>query len=646
MAAAIAAFALLALPSAASAHGMGLLVRPEARPSRTAIAKVRAAAVGVPASVDLRTDTVPPGDQGQVNSCAAWATAYTALGYWENRLGIQGGALAPMYTYSQVDGGSDNGSYITDNLDVATSQGVDNQADYSQGNYDWWDLPTASEQLNAQRWQLTGYQQLTIQESSSSTVTEESIEAALANGTPVVIGLPVYRNFQQLSSANGGYYAGISGPFEGLHAVTAVGYDGSGLLIENSWSTGWGDGGYATLSWAFVNTYVNEADAVGPLVYSGLLNTTRPSVSGSAYVGETLSAGTGSWNPAATSYGYQWERSTDGGTSWSSITGATSASYELTSADVGSKVRVSVLADDGSTQGTAHSPAVGPVLSGVPSNVVRPVISGAARVGQTLSATAGVWVPAGASLAYQWQRSTDGGDTWSPIAGATTSAYTLGRADVGNEVLVTVAASNTHGQSTAHSDLTETVLSAAPRNTGLPLVHGRARLGSVLSASTGVWDAPVSSYAYRWQRSPDGGFTWRYIAGATGSTYRLSAPDVGNVIRAEVTAANDSGSARAPSFMTGAILAGAGSPRATLAIGRPALAGGALRFAVTVVRGSGQVKAVATRGRVSVTLHRGGSGRRFVLSGRLGRGRWTISVRILAARGWSSSSYRFAVTVR
>src|SRR5262249_4443984 len=151
-AAAIAALALLTLPAASSAHGLGLVATPQASPSRSAVAAVRAAALGVPASVDLTAYAVPPGGQGRVTSAAAWSRGYTALGWWENRLGSPGGVLAPMYTYSQIVGGQNVGTSFADNLDIASQQGVDSQADYWQGNSDYWDTPTASEQTNAAHW--------------------------------------------------------------------------------------------------------------------------------------------------------------------------------------------------------------------------------------------------------------------------------------------------------------------------------------------------------------------------------------------------------------------------------------------------------------------------------------------------------------
>ena len=83
----------------------------------------------------------------------------------------------------------------------------------------------------------------------------------------------------------------------GYHAVTALGYDSTGVRIENQWSSGWGARGFATLSWSFVDQYVFQATSVGSLVPPAPAPgvSASPVVSGGAARGQTLtgSAGTG-----------------------------------------------------------------------------------------------------------------------------------------------------------------------------------------------------------------------------------------------------------------------------------------------------------------------------------------------------------------
>ena len=92
---------------------------------------------------------------------------------------------------------------------------------------------------------------------------------------------------------------------------------------------------------ALTDTEVAQWDA-GPEP----LNTVAPALSGTAQEGETLSATTGAWDSQSNgtiTYGYQWTRSDDNsGTNEADISGATSATYTLVSADVGKNVRCRV----------------------------------------------------------------------------------------------------------------------------------------------------------------------------------------------------------------------------------------------------------------------------------------------------------------
>ena len=67
--------------------------------------------------------------------------------------------------------------------------------------------------------------------------------------------------------------------------------------------------------------------AVGPVASGAPVNTSPPVISGTPRRGQVLTV-SAAWNPAGTSYAYQWQRSTDGVT-WTTI-GANASSYTLT----------------------------------------------------------------------------------------------------------------------------------------------------------------------------------------------------------------------------------------------------------------------------------------------------------------------------
>ncbi len=526
-------------------YAMGLTKTPSAEPSAAAMARVTASAQTLPASVDLTPDAMPVGDQGQVGSCAAWSTDYGALGYWENEQGIAGGGLEPMYTYSQVDCGVDEGSSIEGNLDIDKQQGIDTQSDYWQGNFDYSDQPTAAEKLNAVNWKLTNYNDLTLNDSTTGDTNQVSIETALAAGNPVVIGIPVYWSFEEITSADNGFYAGVQAndTFMGNHAIVALGYDSTGLRIENSWGTYWGANGYATLSWSFINQYVFDAVSVGPLVSGQPVTSAAPVLTGNAAQGQVLTVSKGTWSPAATASAYLWERAATGSSDWTTITGATGSTYTLGSSDVGDNVRAVLTASNGTGSGSAPSASVGPIANGAPVNSAAPSLTGTLRVGQTLTAAPGTWSPAG-SYSYQWQRSSNSGGTWTAISNATSSTYVEQTADANDTLRVAVKATDNVGSATAYSPASGTV-SGAPYNTVAPGITGTLRAGSTLTATAGAWSPAATSYSYQWQRSTDGGNTWASISGMTGTTYVLESSDVAAKVRIQVSATNANGQAYA-----------------------------------------------------------------------------------------------------
>jgi C1A family cysteine protease len=240
-------------------HGMGLIAPQGTTQSHTALPGIT---VGLPASVDLTRYAMPVGDQGQVGACASWASVYGAMGYWENRdRRVTPGGGEPMYVYSQISHGHDNGSTIEQPLAIAKTQGVDTRRDYVQGDFNFTSQPNTHERQSALHWKDSGYRNVTP--------TQANIESALASGKPVVVGIPVYYDFWTNQNINpSGVYPTL-GPgnrtFEGNHAIVALGYNPTGLVIENSWGTSWGRRGYATLRWSWVSQHVFQATIVGDL---------------------------------------------------------------------------------------------------------------------------------------------------------------------------------------------------------------------------------------------------------------------------------------------------------------------------------------------------------------------------------------------
>lgn len=93
------------------------------------------------------------------------------------------------------------------------------------------------------------------------------------------------------------------------------------------------------------------------------VNTAVPALSGTAKVGQTLTAAPGTWTSGSTpSYAYQWQESVDGST-WTNIDGATASTFTPTTAQAAEYVRTQVTATNSGGSTTSSSAATALVLS-------------------------------------------------------------------------------------------------------------------------------------------------------------------------------------------------------------------------------------------------------------------------------------------
>jgi hypothetical protein len=219
----------------------------------------------------------------------------------------------------------------------------------------------------------------------------------------------------------------------------------------------------------------SAATTIAPGVFT---SAPTPTIAGSAYVGATLKATTGTWAPTAT-LRYQWKR--DG----VSISGATASSYRLTSYDYGKKITVTV----GATR-TGYTKAV---RTSAPTATVRkpfttttaPKISGTAKMGFVLTAVPGTWSPT-PTYTYQWKRN------GVAVSGATGKTYALKSTDVGSTITVTV----TYKRS---GYFTRVVTSAATATVKVPITtrDGWFTVGVDIPAGTYYSDGGNSCYFER-----------------------------------------------------------------------------------------------------------------------------------------------------
>ena len=290
--------------------------------------------------------------------------------------------------------------------------------------------------------------------------------------------------------------------------------------------------------------------------------TGAPTISGTAQVGETLTADTSGIADTDglddATFSYQWV--SNNGTTDTDITGATGSTYTLVGADEGKTVKVRVsFTDDAENEETLTSAATAAVAAKANSPATgAPTISGTAQVGETLAAdTSGIADTDGlsnATFSYQWV--SNNGTTDTDITGATDSTYTLVSDDEGRTVKVKVSFTDDAGNpETLTSTATDTV-AAKPNSpaTGAPTISGTAQVGETLATDTsGIADTDgLENAAFSYQWVSNNGTTDTDITGATDSTYALVGSDEGKTVKVRVSFTDDTGN---PESLTSAATA-------------------------------------------------------------------------------------------
>lgn len=357
--------------------------------------------------------------------------------------------------------------------------------------------------------------------------------------SPGAWSAPVSLHYQWLNCASDGSdcYA-ISGATSSTYSPTS---DDIGDTIRVAvWAVGAGGTSYLSST----PTVVVTAAPVPTM-------SAEPAIAGTAAVGHTLTATSGSWTSLIplTGYSYQWQRCDTSGTACVTISGATVSTYTLTAADAGATMRVAVAAKNASGSSIPALSNPSSVVVGIPSSQASPTVSGTAAVGKSLSATRGSWNWNPTGYGYQWQRCSAAGHSCTTISGATNASYLVAAADAGQRLVVIVSATNLAGTGTSTSGLTATVV-ARPSVRHAPSIGGKAKVGRRLSARRGAWSGPPAQYRYHWLRCSRTGRACRTIPAAIHSTYHLSRRDAGHRLRLRVTAINAAGTATATSAAT------------------------------------------------------------------------------------------------
>ena len=303
------------------------------------------------------------------------------------------------------------------------------------------------------------------------------------------------------SAGNGGGGGGYVG---GLGSTATAGVD-----------CGAGGGGGAGSSWAANGSGASFSTTSSPaavtLTYFGFVGT-APSVT-TQPTSATVSAGSpvtftaaGSGNPTPA---VQWKVSTNGGSTYTNINGATSAAYTFnaSAAANGNKYEATFANSIGSVTTSPATLTVNtpPVVTTDPSDT---------EVTAGNSATFTAAATGSPAPTVQWQVSTDGGTTFTPILGATSPTYTFTPAATDNgsvyQAVFTNSAGSTNSTTATLTVDTLPVVTTQPANVTL-IVGSSASFTAVASGSP--------TPGVQWQESTNGGITFTNIPGANGNTY-------------------------------------------------------------------------------------------------------------------------------
>lgn len=245
------------------------------------------------------------------------------------------------------------------------------------------------------------------------------------------------------------------------------------------------------------------------VIASGTVTPGDPSLSGTAVVGSTLTTNTGTWTGTLT---LGWNRCTSPVTAVSStlpagctpISGETSGTYVVRSADIGTFIVGQVTGTSGSSSASRWtvSTAVVTDATAAPAATTEPSVSGTATIGSTLTANAGVWTGAPTpTISYAWfscaspvaaVASAQPADC-SPIPAANAATYLPVDADSGRFIAASVTGTNTIG-SVSRWTISTAAVGAVAVNPSDPSLSGSATVGSTLTAATGTWTGQTTSY--------------------------------------------------------------------------------------------------------------------------------------------------------
>jgi len=213
--------------------------------------------IKLPTKIDLRTECSDIENQGQLGSCTANALA-GHLQFLEKISGQPYADVSRLFIYYNERAAEgtvsyDSGAMIRDGIKVLAQFGVCPETSWPYDISQFTRKPSVTCYKQALKHRITSYHRLQ---------TLNEMLNCLAEGFPFVFGFTVYESFESLKVAKTGI-APMPKKTEkvlGGHAVMAAGYDQKQkrFIVRNSWGPQWGQAGYFTLPYAYLETLADD----------------------------------------------------------------------------------------------------------------------------------------------------------------------------------------------------------------------------------------------------------------------------------------------------------------------------------------------------------------------------------------------------